>query len=462
MILARILSPQDIGLVAMVIVLLGLIEFVKDLGLGIVTMQRQDITHQEVSSLFWINVLLGGMFALLLCALSPVISSFYGDERLVLITLALAPSLLLGGIVVQPEALLSRQMKQGPLAFIRLTSTLLSSALAVVLALAGVGYWSLVVREVARAAFYLVGTWWYLRWVPALVFQLRSVLHYLKIGTDLSFAFVVTAITGKIDAILVGRYFGAVDLGLYRQAQGLIVAPIEQFNAPVYGVSQPALSALQSEPGRYCRYYQRMTGFVAMVTMPIGVFLAIYASEFTLVLLGAKWAEAAPFVRAFALAMALRPTIHSCTMVLVTLGKTKPLIGLELANSLLFALFVVVGLQISAVAVAIAFVMTTVVFIPLRIRFSFKDTPVSGRTMFLAIKTPLAATAAYGLDVAGVLEAAVHVGRPLMSLTAGIAVGFATYALAWLLVPGGRSELQRLLQDIRGARSRRHVASGPQ
>jgi PST family polysaccharide transporter len=457
-ILARILSPQDIGLVAMVIVLLGLLEFVKDLGLGIVTMQRQDITHQEVSTLFWINVLLGTMFCVLLSALSPLISIFYGDDRLVLITLALAPSLLLGGIVVQPEALLSRQMKQGPLAFIRLVSTLLSSALAIVLAVVGFGYWSLVAREVARAAFSLVGTWWYLKWVPALTFQFRSVLQHLKMGTDLSFAFVITAITGKIDAILVGKFFGPVDLGLYRQAQGLIVAPIEQFNAPVYGVAQPALSALQSEPDRYRRFYQRMTGFVAMVTMPIGVFIAVYASEFTLVLLGAKWVDAAPFVRAFALAMALRPTVHSCTMVLVTLGKTKPLIGLELANSMLFALFVVVGLQLNAVSVAIAFVATSVAFIPLRIHFSFKDTPVSARAMFSAVRTPLAATAVMGLTLL-VYEASVHVGRPLLSLVAGIAVGFVTYTLAWLLLPGGRSELMRLVKDLRGAMKRRRVAT---
>lgn len=448
LILARILSPEDFGLIAMVTALTGLVEVFKDVGLGIATVQRKDITHREISSLFWINVGVGCLFALTFVALSPAISWFYEDDRLVAITLPLATTLLWGGMVVQHEALLSRQLKQGHLAFIRMTATLLSSIGGILLAFYGFGYWALVIREVARSLIYLLGVWWICGWMPSMVLRPREVSGFLNFGRDLTFTHVVMAIIGKIDGVLVGKFFGPVSLGAYRQAQNLIMAPLEQFNTPIFSVAQPALSRLQSEPDRYRRYYQRVVGFVAMVTMPLGVFVAAYPTEITLVILGEKWIQAAPFLGVFAVAVAVRPTIATTAIVLVTLGRAKVLLALALAHSLLLTLLMLTGISFGALGIALAHVATSVLFILPNLHYSFKDSPINVGAFFVAIRMPLISSVCMGV-VLGMLRLMAPIASPVLSLLTGAAIAGIIYLLPWILTGSGRAELRLIVEDIR-------------
>ena len=460
LVLARILAPEDFGLVAMVMALTGLVELVKDLGLGTATVQRKEITHREVSSLFWINVGVGGGLALAFLAVSPAVSWFYGDGRLIAITLPLATTLLWGGMAVQHEALLNRQLKQGPLALIRLLATILSSCLGIALAFGGLGYWALVVREVARSFLYLLGVWWICRWTPAFICHPKEVRGFLSFGQDLTITNLVISIISRIDGILIGKFFGPVSLGVYRQAQNLIFTPVEQFNGPVFSVAQPGLSQLQSEPDRYRRYYQRVVGFVALITMPIGVFAAVYPEEITLLVLGEKWLPAAPFLGIFAVAAAVRPTIATTGIVLVTLGRSRVLLGLGLAHSLVFAILMIAGLPWGALGIAFAHVATSVVTIPLKLYYSFKGSPVTLGSFWSAIQMSVASSVFMGVSLI-VFRLTFPIAHSLPSLLAGCAIGATTYLLPWLLLPSGRAELRLILQDVQNAVLRRPVPTEP-
>lgn len=452
--LARLLSPDEIGLIAMVLVILGLLEYIKDMGLGVVTVQQPNITHGQVSSLFWANVLLGALFAAALSGAAPALAMFYKDERVTAVTMAMSFTLLLGGASVQLEALLNRKMMQAPLAITRLIATSVSSLLAIAMAAFGASYWSLVARELARALIYLGGVWHQARWRPAPSMQLREVTRQLKLGGSLSLSFLQTAVTRQIDVILVGRIFGASAAGLYRQAQGLVVAPIEQFNAPIFGVTQPALSALQTDADLFRRYYLRMVGFVAMFTVPVGVFIATYAEEFTITALGPKWASAAPFVCAFAATMALRPTIYTTTFVLVSLGRSRPLLALETAYTVVYAALLLVASQFSAIAIAFAFVAATLILVPARLYYSFQGSPVRVIAVLHAIKVSLLAAAFMWLS-STLFKQFVHIEVPGWRLAAGALLAAVSYALPWLLLPGGRSDIKALWSHAAQWRKRR-------
>jgi len=460
LILARILAPEDFGLVAMVTALTGIADIVRDFGLGTATVQRKGITHREISSLFWINVTSGGLVALAFCALTPVISWFYGDARLMLITVPLATTLLWGGMAVQHEALLSRQLKQGPLAFNRLFATVLSACLGIGLAFVGFGYWSLVVREVSKSLINLLGVWWFCRWVPAFLLRPKEVSRFLSFGRDLSLTDVFIKIIQMIDGVLIGKFFGPIALGGYRQAQNLIMAPVEQFNAPVFSVAQPGLSSLQSDPDRYRCYYQRVVGFVAMVTMPFGVFAAAYPEEITLLVLGEKWLQVAPFVGVFAVAVALRPTIATTAIVLITLGRSRVLLKLGLAHGLVLAILVIAGLPWGALGIAVAHVATSVFTIPLKLHYSFKGSPVTLGSFWSAIRMPLASSVIMGVSLI-VFRFTFPIAHSLPSLLAGCAIGATTYLLPWLLLPSGRAELRLILQDVQNAVLRRPIPTEP-
>ena len=146
MVLARLVLPEHFGLLAMVAAVVAFAEQFRDLGLSTATIQAETLTRQQVSNLFWINVSCGGVITVVVAASAPVLAWFYNDERLLPVTLAIATTPFFGGLAVQHQALLSRQLKLGRTSSIRLISSLLSVLLAIGLAMAGAGYWALVAR----------------------------------------------------------------------------------------------------------------------------------------------------------------------------------------------------------------------------------------------------------------------------------------------------------------------------
>src|SRR5262245_50357154 len=148
-VLARLLTPEDFGLVAMVAVFTGVLNLFRDFGLSTAMVQRPTITPELISTLFWINMLVGGVLTALALALSPFIASFYHEARLQALTAALAASFLFNAAGVQHIAILEREMRFTTLGLIDVASALICGALGIVMALKGYGYWSLAAMTVA-------------------------------------------------------------------------------------------------------------------------------------------------------------------------------------------------------------------------------------------------------------------------------------------------------------------------
>jgi PST family polysaccharide transporter len=151
----------------MVTAVTSIAERFKDLGLSDATIQQKEITHEQVSTLFWVNAGVGVAMMLVVIGAAHPVSLFYSDARLVSIMSAIALSFPLSGLAVQHQALLRRQMKFAQLAGVQIGSSLLSLALAIIMALKGCGYWALVAREVTRSVFMATGSWFCMPWVPA-------------------------------------------------------------------------------------------------------------------------------------------------------------------------------------------------------------------------------------------------------------------------------------------------------
>jgi PST family polysaccharide transporter len=158
-VLARLLTPQDYGLFGMVTVIRGFVSMLNDMGLSMATIQVAEINHRQISTLFWVNVAISITIMLLTAVIAPTIAWFYGEPRLVSITLVLASGMIFGGLSVQHRALLNRQMRFAALAAIDITSMLVSVATAIVSAWYGAGYWALVIMSLASAITATVGAW---------------------------------------------------------------------------------------------------------------------------------------------------------------------------------------------------------------------------------------------------------------------------------------------------------------
>src|SRR6266850_60555 len=180
-IMARLLEPQDYGLIGMVGVALNFVSLFKDMGLNFATIQRAEINFQQISTLFWINVSMSLLITMLTVAIAPIIAWFYGEPRLTMIAVVLAAGFIFGGLAVQHEALLRRQMRFFALSTIALASMIAGYAVGITLALSGFHYWALVYSQLALLAANMLGVLLVCRWRPGrprLDLGMRSMLSF--------------------------------------------------------------------------------------------------------------------------------------------------------------------------------------------------------------------------------------------------------------------------------------------
>ncbi|HEY4814664.1 MAG TPA: lipopolysaccharide biosynthesis protein [Chthoniobacterales bacterium] len=447
--LARLLSPTDFGLIAMILSVTGIAEQFSELGLSTATIQCRELKHEQVTNLFWINVGAGCLFCLAVCGIAPWIAQFYGNPGLLPMTLAIATTFVWGGLTVQHQALLSRQLKQAHMACVRVSASCLSLIVAIVLAVNHFGVWSLAWREITRAILVAAGMWLVSGWIPGLPRRKVDIKSLLHCGSHITLNQLVVACVSQLDRLLIGRFCGASPLGLYRQAQQLVLAPIEQLRSPVYSVASPSLSMLQGDPDRYRRYYERIALIIALGTMPLGAFIAIYADEITHVLLGPKWVAATIFLRIFGMVAFFKPCLDSTGVVMITYGLSKRLLKLSVIYNTAFAILMFLGIYWGAEGVALSNLAAVLLLFPF-LYFSLEGTPVTVRGFFGAISTPMIGSVIMAGALVTIRGVVSQYGM-VASLCAGLGIAGAVYPIVVLLLPRGRREVIALASAVLGS-----------
>ncbi|HUJ72768.1 MAG TPA: oligosaccharide flippase family protein, partial [Verrucomicrobiae bacterium] len=266
----------------------------------------------------------------------------------------------------------------------------------------------------------------------------------------------LASISASVDRFLIGRFWGAAPVAIYRQAYQLMTAPTDQLLSPIYQVTQPGLSMLQTDEARYRRFYQKVITIVSIMTMPLSLFVAVYATEITLLVLGPKWAQSAPILLILSFGTFTKQAVGSAAFVLITRGRSRPYLVLMLVNSAAQILLMAAGVRWGTQGVAIADVATTYAMIAPRLYYSFKNSPVTLGTFFAAVGRPAAASVV--MAVALIL---LRLALPALTLPVTVALGCALAAVvfpgAWLVIPGGKAELKALVLDLRSALQQKAV-----
>jgi O-antigen/teichoic acid export membrane protein len=321
MVLARLLTPRDFGLYAMVTTIMGYVIIFKDAGLSTATVQREGITHAQVSNLFWINVALSGALSLLLAATSPLVAWFYREPRLVPITLILSSTFFLSGLTIQHTALLNRQMRFTALAFIQIASMLTGVVIGIGMAWLGYRYWALVFSNLVTIAVTVPLTWWAIPWRPQLPSRGTGTGSLVRFGTSMAGGGYIYAVAKGTDSMLVGRFYGADSIGLYTRAAALLNRPLEQFLYPISSVFIPALSRVQMQPERYRRTFLQVYESMALVSFLFTGLLFALSHPLTLVVLGPRWEKAAIIFAAFTVAALTHPIARAASWLFISQGR---------------------------------------------------------------------------------------------------------------------------------------------
>lgn len=455
-ILARLILPEYFGLVMMVTAVTSVADQFRDLGLSTATVQEKEITHKEITNLFWINVLAGVTIASVVCAISPLVAIYYKDDRLIAVTCMLATNFVWGGLMVQHQALLARVLKLGHSASVRVLSSALSTGLAILLAWKGFGYWALVWREVSRCALLTLGMWLCFPWIPGLPCRKTTVRNFVRFGAHLSAANILGAFSGGADRLLIGRFWGAAPVAMYRQAYQLLVMPMEQLIGPVYQVTQPGLSMLQGDVPRYRQFYRKVLTVACLATMPSSLFVAVHSSEITRVLLGRRWSDSGPILMMLSFATFILQPIGSAAFVLITRGRSKTYLNLTLLQIVCGIAAMCVGARWGTMGVAVSSVVVTYALMMPRLHYSLKDSPVSVGFFFSVIAKPALASIAMAAVLFGLKMSLLNV-KPLVSLIIGCVAAAISFPAAWIAMPGGKKELLEMISDLRAALNKKRA-----
>ncbi len=440
MILARILSPQDYGINAMAMTITGFAGMFSSFGLATATIQRADINHEQVSTLFWINVLIGVLITAVTAAISPAVAWFYNTPEMLKVMLTLSVIFTIIGLSVQHQALLTRQMNFFSIISVNVVSMLAGIIVAMIAGYYGFGYWALVFNVLINVTINALGYWICCRWLPGLPRIDSGVIDMIRFGSNLVGSTIVSYFPRNLDNVLIGRYHGSDALGLYSKAYQLLMMPITNLRHPMARVAIPSLSRLQNNPEQYGNYYLKCVSLLAFLSMPMVAFLFVCSDHLIDLILGSQWTGASEIFKILALAAFIQPVISTYEMILISSGKGKLYLTLSVVTALVVCVSFVAGLPWGPIGVAASYAAANYLIAIPTLYYTFKNTSITIRKLIWAIYRPFCSSLMMAVGYF-LIQPLMSDMPTIFSLVIGFFISSTLYIIIFVTLPGGIAEI---------------------
>ncbi len=453
-ILARLLTPHDYGLAAMVLVFASLVLIFADLALGAALVQRRELSEDDRSTVFWMSVVTGTVFMLLGIAASWPIAAFYGEPTVQPLFAVLSLSFLVTALGTTQSALLNRDMHFRSLELRMMAGTIVGGAAGVTVAVAGYGPWAIIAQQLAIACVSTLLLWTFSPWRPRLRFSFASLRDLGGFSGNVFGTRVLFYLNRNLDNLLIGRFIGPAALGAYAIAYNVMLMPLARIAQPIVEVLFPAMSRIQDDRPRMAAMWLRANRMIGAISIPAMIGLMIVAPEFVVTLFGDRWTDATPVIQILAWVGLLQSLQRLNSSVLQAADRTATLLRYSVIVLVASVVAFVVGLRWGIVGVATGYAVSSTLVEPYY-------TWLTARVLNLKLTDFLGSL--MGVAQATVGMAAVVVAAKLWvvspDLPAGVrllilvVLGTATYlALAAWRAP-------ELRGDIRGLRRNRSAAA---
>ncbi|MFO1146983.1 MAG: lipopolysaccharide biosynthesis protein [Alsobacter sp.] len=359
-IMARLLVPADFGLFAMAWSVLAFIGVFSNLGLGMATVQRETIDQNTVSGLFWLNLAFGAVLLPVTWALAPLAAWFFGDHRVVGLTVAMSFTLLFGALGAQHTAIMLRTMRYVPLQISGLIGHI-SGAIAGILAawVFKLDYWALVVNAWAASIATQLFIWSSCRWRPSMVRDWSGAVSGLRFGATFTVANLIDYFHRQLDNLIIGWRFGPAELGIYSRAYQLMMLPIVLFNGNIASTVEPSLSRMQNEPERWRRAFLSALGLVTVLGAGAAALFIASAHPLIVIIYGPNWAESADVLRWLAISSFSGVPVAACNWIYMSLGRAKMMVIWMLVLTPVVGLSFLLAAPYGIVGIAAAFAIVT-------------------------------------------------------------------------------------------------------
>lgn len=447
-VLARLLTPEDFGLLEMTVVITGFLALFGELGFGAALIQRENITDAHASTVFWLNVLTGVALGALLALGAPWIARFYREPRLLPLTLVLSVNFLITPLNMVQGAMLHREMKFKQLAILEVSSIFASSVTAFVLAMQGMGTWSLVARSFAGSLTTTAVIWSLSKWRPSWVFSRAALKDLLSFSGNLLGFMTINYWARQADDLLIGKFMGPAHLGIYGRAYSTMMLPVREISSVLGRVLFPALSRMSNDKPRVREMYLECLGLIAFISFPIMALFYATADNLIITLYGRQWERVAPVLRIFCAVGAFQSLGMTVGYIYQSQGRTDWMLRWGIVASTLMIGSFVVGIYLGSIeAVALCYAIVTVGIL------SYPQFAVPGRLIGMTVLDVVRAV--WQVAVCALMAALVvwllgrhvlHGKSPALNLAVQFPVGVLLYlALARVLAPLHMTRIREFL-----------------
>ena len=446
--LTRLLTPADFGLVGMVYIFSGFAGIFSELGIGSAIIQKHGISNRELSSAFWLNVISGAMLTTTMILAAPFLAAFFKEPRLTVLAQVISATFLISSLSIVHFSLLQKEFRFRDIAVIENVSYVIGGVAAIIAALIGFAVWSLVMQVLVTVTVKTLTCTFYSKWKPERIFVWSAIRGLLPFSLNLTAANVLNYWIRNADNLLIGKFLGEVQLGIYTRAYMFMLLPVQQISGVVCRVMFPAFSSIQDDIPRMKTIYLKVIRIIALAAFPASLGLMAVVNFFVLALLGPEWSEVIPILQVLCVLSLSQSLGRTTGFIYKSLGRTDIHLKWTIYCGAVYILSFTIGLQWGTIGVAYAYVISSLLFVGCpNILLACSLIGISFSEFFKNITSTF---------VCAVMMSAIVYGAGLMidgrvsnltALLSLIALGGAVYALlVWLFNLKAIAELSDMLK----------------
>jgi teichuronic acid exporter len=371
-ILARLLLPEQFGLIGMVNLFIVIAQTLTIGGFGSAFIQKKDASNLDACSIFYFNMLIGFVLTGVLFFSAPLISQFYQQPILLLLTRVLAFNILINALSFVPNTMLTKRMDFKPLVKVNVIAVILSSGVSITLAVNGFGVWSIVAQSMLYSLVRSVLIFQASHWYPTFVFSGKSLSTMFPFGSRMLLSGLLDAFFQNIYQPLIGKMFSAADLGFYTRAQTIQNAFVQPTVSSLWRVMFPGLAEIQDDTARMNNMVRKTMETTVIFFFPVMIGLILIAEPLIILLMTNRWAPSIPYFRLFCIAGLFFPLDAVYLSIFLAIGRSKYVFRIELARKILIILSILITYRWGITALLVGQVLTAAVIYSINSFYSGK------------------------------------------------------------------------------------------
>lgn len=351
-ILARLLSPREYGLLGMITVFTGYANIIIDFGFGAALIQKKEVSQTDWSSVFWFNLFLGGLITLLVILIAPLIAGFYEESQLEEFTRVVAFNFLLSAVLIVHQVRLVKAINFKALAKIELTAALLSGITGILFAYLGYGVYSLIFMTLTHKGLMVLLTWSVGKWVPTAEFKWEAIRKIMRFSMNLFGNKSLNYFSDNIDSLLIGKHLGTAQLGVYNKGYTFLMLPVTSISSVINKVMFPSYSKIRGDASRLLEVYLKILKAIIFFTAPLMIGIFVVSDVLIIALLGPKWEAMIPFMMLFSLAGIFASINSTFSSLLLSFGRSDIDLQVNILRKAISVPLMIGGLYWGALGVA--------------------------------------------------------------------------------------------------------------